>query len=77
MPIAEFYIDTIRRRDGLRDLGQDFLAENLDPAKSVASLLSNTHMEVGVALLTESTISGLGNVFTSEICFASRVNSKC
>jgi len=75
VPIAEFHTsDTIRRRNSLRNLGQDVLAEHFDPAKSVSSLLSNTHMEVGVALLTQSNISGLGNVFKSEICFASRVN---
>ena len=62
MPIAEFHTgDTLRSREGLRDLGQDVLGEKFDPAKTVASLLANPDMEIGVALLTQSIITGLGN----------------
>jgi endonuclease VIII len=75
VPIAEFHTpDTLRRREGLRNLGQDVLGEKFEPAKTVASLLANPDMEIGIALLTQSIIAGLGNVFKSEICFACRVN---
>jgi endonuclease VIII len=75
VPIAEFHTaDTLRRRDGFRKLGQDVLAAEFDPAQSVATLRANGDLEVGVALLAQSIIAGLGNIFKSETCFASGVN---
>jgi endonuclease-8 len=75
VPIAEFHTpDTLRRREGFRKLGQDVLGAEFDPALSAASLRANGDLEVGVALLTQSIIAGLGNVFKSEVCFACGVN---
>ncbi|MGA2812965.1 MAG: DNA-formamidopyrimidine glycosylase family protein [Candidatus Acidiferrum sp.] len=75
VPIAEFHTsDTLRRREGLRKLGPDILAPQFDPPQSIASLRANGDLEVGVALLTQSIIAGLGNIFKSETCFASGVN---
>lgn len=71
VPIAEFHTeDTLRRREGFRALGQDVLATNFDVEQSVDALLAQRHLEVGVALLTQSILSGLGNVYKSEVCFA-------
>ncbi len=75
VPIAEFHTsDTLRRRQGFRSLGQDVLATEFDPAQSVAQLCARGDLEVGVALLTQSIMAGLGNVFKSEVCFACGVN---
>lgn len=75
VPVAEFHTaDTLRRRGGFKDLGQDVLAEEFDAAKSMASLRSRGEMEVGNALLAQSIMAGLGNVFKSEVCFACGVN---
>jgi endonuclease-8 len=75
VPIAEFHTaDTLRRRDGFRSLGQDVLAREFDPAHSVQSLRARGDLEVGVALLTQSLMAGLGNVFKSEVCFACGVD---
>ncbi len=75
VPIAEFHdADTLRRRDGFRSLGQDVLAISFDAAQSVASLRAAGDLEVGAALLRQSIIAGLGNVFKSEVCFACGVN---
>ncbi len=75
VPVAEFHTaDTLRRREGFRRLGQDVLAEDFDPAESVRRLREHGHLEVGVALLTQSIMAGLGNVFKSEVCFACGVN---
>jgi endonuclease VIII len=75
VPIAEFHTaDTLRRREGFRKLGQDVLGTEFDAAKSAASLQVNGDLEVGVALLTQSIVAGIGNVFKSEVCFACRVN---
>ena len=75
VPIAEFHtLDTLRRRQGFRALGQDVLSAEFDPAQSVERLRSRGDLLVGVALLTQSLLAGLGNVFKSEVCFACRVN---
>ena len=75
VPIAEFHTpDTLRRRDGFRQLGQDVLAAEFDPEQARANLLARGDLEVGVALLTQSIMAGLGNVFKSEVCFACGVN---
>ncbi len=75
VPIAEFHTeDTLRRRQGFRKLGQDVLSSDFDPAKSIEQLQSRGDLLVGVALLTQSLMAGLGNVFKSEVCFACRVN---
>jgi endonuclease-8 len=73
--IAEFHTsDTLRRREGFRKLGPDVLGAEFDAAKTVAKLSENGGLEVGVALLTQSILAGLGNVFKSEVCFASGVS---
>ena len=75
VPIAEFHTsDTLRRREGFRKLGQDVLAAKFDAARSVAHLRENGDLEAGLALLTQSIIAGLGNIFKSEVCFSCGVN---
>jgi len=75
VPVAEFHTnDTLRRRQGFRSLGQDVLDPNFDPAKSIAALRARSELLVGEALLSQSIMAGLGNVFKSEVCFACGVN---
>jgi endonuclease-8 len=75
VPIAEFHTpDTLRRRQGFRKLGQDVLGAEFDAAVSAAQLRANGHLEVGVALLTQSIVAGIGNVFKSEVCFGCGVH---
>ena len=75
VPIAEFHTaDTLRRRDGFRSLGDDVLSTSFDPASAGARLRARPELELGVALLTQSIVAGLGNVFKSEVCFACRLN---
>ena len=50
------------------------LAPEFNESIAVAQLRSRPDLETGEALLRQSLIAGLGNVFKSEICFASRVN---
>ena len=40
----------------------------------MAQLRSYPDLEVGAALLKQSVVAGIGNVFKSEICFACHVN---
>ncbi len=75
VPIAEFHTaDSLRRRRGFASLGQDVLGENFDAAQSAATLAANGDLEVGVALLSQSIVAGLGNVYKSEVCFACGVH---
>jgi endonuclease-8 len=75
VPIAEFHTeDTLRRRQGFRNLGQDVLGAEFDPATSAQHLRTRKDFQVGVALLTQSLMAGLGNVYKSEVCFACGIN---
>lgn len=75
VPIAEFHSDdTLRRRQGFKALGQDVLAGDFDAVKSVEALRAHGELQVGEALLRQSIMAGLGNVFKSEVCFACGIN---
>jgi endonuclease-8 len=75
VPVAEFHTtETLRRRQGFRSLGQDVLAADFDPAKAMEALRARGDLQVGEALLTQSLMAGLGNVYKSEVCFACGVN---
>lgn len=75
IPIAEFHTsESLGRRKGLNRLGPQVLAQEFDEEGAGVSLKSRPELEVGVALLNQSVLAGLGNVFKSEVCFAARVN---
>ncbi len=75
VPVAEFHTaDSLRRRRGFRDLGENVLSASFDSTTAVSRLRSNGELELAVALLTQSIMAGLGNVFKSEVCFACRIN---
>lgn len=72
---AEFHTEsTLGRQRGFSTLGPSLLADDFDEAAAVGRLTSRPELEVGVALLTQSIVSGVGNVFKSEVCFASGVH---
>lgn len=75
VPIAEFHTaDSLKRHRSVRQLGPDVLASKFDAEEAGRQLKTRPDLEVGVALLQQSLIAGIGNVFKSEICFASGVN---
>ena len=75
VPVAEFHTsESLERRPGFRQLGQDLLAEQFDESAAAAQLRAHPQVEIGDALLTQSLIAGVGNVFKSEICFACEIN---
>jgi endonuclease-8 len=75
VPIAEFHTsESLSRQRSLLRLGPDVLAPQFDEAAVLSLLRDRPVLEVGVALLTQSIMAGLGNVFKSEVCFASGVN---
>jgi endonuclease-8 len=75
VPIAEFHTaDSLRRRRVFNQIGPSVLATEYNDAEILQRLRSRPESTVGEALLAQSLISGIGNVFKSEICFACSVN---
>jgi endonuclease-8 len=75
VPVAEFHTaESLARREGFKDLGTDLLAAEVNETEIIRSLRSRPDLEVGVALMTQHLVSGIGNVYKSETCFACGVN---
>ena len=75
VPVAELgSADQIEREEVLRDLGPDPLSDAFDAEDAIARLRSRGDMEIADALLDQSAIAGIGNVYKSEVLFAGRVN---
>ena len=50
-------------------LGPDLLGPDWDPALAVANLRRAPEREIGLALLDQRNLAGLGNVYRAELCF--------
>jgi len=79
VPIAEFHTARSLERCGqVPKLGPDILAENFTAQTGVEALrghrLAHPEAEVGVTLLNQRVMAGLGNVYKSEVAFAAGVN---
>jgi endonuclease-8 len=73
VPVAEFHsAETLERR--LRRVGPSMLADELDERAILENLRRRGEAEVGAALLEQSVLAGIGNVFKSEVCFGCGVN---
>jgi endonuclease-8 len=75
IPIAEFHTcATLERHPSLRRLGPDVLSEDFDPVVAAQRLRERPELHVGEALLRQSLLAGIGNVYKSEVCFACEVH---
>ena len=75
VPVAEFHtMASLARRPGFNRLGKDVLAHEFSEAEAIAQLRSRPDLELGDALLNQSLLAGIGNVFKSEVAFAAGVN---
>jgi endonuclease-8 len=75
VPIAEFHTtDSLRRRRVFSQLGPSVLAPDYDGAEILRRLRTSPELTIGEALLSQSLLAGIGNVFKSEICFACGVH---
>lgn len=63
-----------RRDPVLAGLGPDILAAEFDPVVAIRLLRAAPDRAVGDALLDQSRVAGIGNIFKSEGCFAARVD---
>lgn len=75
IPVAEFHTtETLSRHPSLRRLGPDVLGDDFDPLVAAQRLRERPELAVGEALLRQSLLAGIGNVYKSEVCFACGVN---
>ncbi len=63
-----------RRDPELARLGPDVLAEGFEPAAAIARLRADPGRGLGEALLDQTAVAGIGNIFKSEACFAARLD---
>jgi len=79
VPIAEFYTAwSLERSSQVPKLGPDILSDEFTVEGGVARLVDygreNPDAEIGVVLLNQRVMAGLGNVYKSEVAFAAGVN---
>ena len=73
--VAEFHTEaSLERRRGFNQLGPSLLADKFNPPEAAARLRLLANEEIGEALLNQTVVAGIGNVYKSEICFACGVN---
>jgi endonuclease VIII len=69
-PVVELLTDAARRRSPvLAALGPDLLGEAFDPAEALRRLRERDAQPLGVALLDQRAVAGIGNVYKSEVAF--------
>jgi endonuclease-8 len=66
--------DRLRRDPQLARLGPDLLAPDFDLEAAVRVLRADPARTLGDALLDQSLVAGIGNIFKSEACFAARLD---
>jgi endonuclease-8 len=74
-PVVELLSPRALARDPrLSRLGPDVLKTDFDPAEALARLRQRNAKEIGEALLLQSALAGIGNIYKSEALFISRVH---
>jgi endonuclease VIII len=63
---------TVERR--LSGLGPDLLAPDYDPAAALASLREHPQLSIGEAVMLQSIVAGIGNIYKSETLFLEKVS---
>jgi endonuclease VIII len=75
VPVAEMTTpEALERTRPIRNLGPDPLSADFRAGDAVARIVSRTGMDIADALLDQSAIAGIGNVYKSEILFAGRIH---
>jgi endonuclease-8 len=75
VPVAEFIVPGAATRNReLRRLGPDLLGEEFDALEAARRLRARPGTSIAEALLTQSVVAGIGNVYKSEVLFSCGVN---
>ncbi|MBL1074982.1 Fpg/Nei family DNA glycosylase [Nocardia sp. 2] len=67
LPIADEHTVTDR-------LGPDLLGPNWNPAEAVRRLERTPETPIGTALLDQTNLAGIGNIYRSEVCFLRKIH---
>ena len=68
LPVVELF-ETAEEDSAVGHLGPDVLAEDWDLAEAVRRLRAEPDREVGLALLDQRALAGLGNLYRTEVLF--------
>jgi endonuclease VIII len=75
LPVAEFVKkSSLAAVSEISSLGPDLLGQNFDREAAVRRILARTTLSIAEALLDQRAMAGVGNVFKSEVLFATRVS---
>jgi endonuclease-8 len=75
VPIAEMHTaQSLAREKKIPPAESDVLGSHFEENAAAERLRESSDMELGDALLRQRLLAGVGNVFTSEICFATGLN---
>ncbi|WP_067562118.1 DNA-formamidopyrimidine glycosylase family protein [Nocardia acidivorans] len=70
-------VEVLRRPDehtATDHLGPDLLGPDWDAAEAVRRLSTHPDQPIGLALLDQRNLAGIGNIYRSEICFLRRIH---
>jgi len=75
VPVAEFVTERqLLQHDVVGNLGPDPLADDFQADEALERIHARGDIEIAEVLLDQTAISGIGNVFKSEVLFGARVN---
>jgi endonuclease-8 len=74
VPVAELITSAELQQSPVAHLGPDPLSETFSAEDAIERLQARGDMEIAEALLDQTAIAGIGNVFKSEVLFGARVN---
>jgi endonuclease-8 len=75
VPVAEFITARdLARHEELTALGPDLLAPQFDVPDAVQRMREHPELTAAEALLNQRIVAGIGNVYKSEVLFASRIH---
>ncbi len=69
-PVARLIrTEDLRRDFHFRQLGPDLLSESFDLEEALTRLMQRKELPLGEAVMDQSAVAGIGNVWKSELCF--------
>jgi endonuclease-8 len=75
VPVAEFVTSReLASHDVVAELGPDPLSGNFTAEEAIERIQAHADVEIADVLLDQSVITGIGNVYKSEVLFGARIN---
>jgi endonuclease-8 len=75
VPIAEFETEhTLQRHEAIGNIGPDLLSDSFDADTALQRLRAHDAGDIAETLLNQRAMSGIGNIFKSEVLFVAGIN---